>query len=237
MQTAALVALGLSWSYQAIRAPAGELADALERMQSLGYQGVNVTLPLKEEAFGWAQDIDEYSRSYNALNTLRLSLRKEGTNTDAPAFASRLVALGIPSDARVLLIGAGGTARALARILVATERSLCIWNRTRTRAETLAAESGARVVDELAFAEYDLVVDASSAALAGATLPIVWDGARCAVFQAAYSRTPSALLREAEARGLRAEDGREMLIEQGALALEWWLGREAPRAAMRRALL
>lgn len=240
MMAAAFASLGLALTYRAVRVAAGEFDVAVEHLRGLGYRGLNVTVPHKETAHAWARDIDERSRRLGALNTLDV-VAGRGTNTDAPGFLDVLARFA-PSGARaLLLLGAGGTARALAPVLLEAGWSVRIANRTRSRAEALAqATYGLVVLDDADPAGCGVVVDATSAGLSGTELPVRWDRAEpgSLAIDLVYGReTP--FRSSARAAGLQVIDGRELLVSQGLLSLSWWLGsidREIARAAMRRAV-
>lgn len=233
MHEAAYRALGLNLRYVAVRVSAGKVGEALDHFREIGFKGVNVTVPHKVEAMDWA-DPDELAEKIGAANTIDLHSRI-ATNTDAPGFLDTLEPLGLTQGARVLILGAGGSARAIAAVLPAAGYEVSIWNRTPTRAEELAREFGLNSVG-LATADYDLVVNTTSAGLSREGLPMGWDQALpgTVVYDLVYGNTP--FLQEAEARGLRTLDGKELLVAQGARSFEFWLGIAPPRDVMREAI-
>lgn len=239
MHRAAYGALGLKLRYEAIRVPRGEVADALAHLRGMGYRGVNVTVPHKAEAFVWLAEPDEACKRIGSANTLDL-LSGRGTSTDGPGFLDTLADLGIRSGARFLILGAGGTARALVDALAGAGYELQLWNRTRERAEALQEDLGLefRVVASPDLAEADVIVDATSASRSGDAAPLDWSRAHAGAvaYDVSYGSTPSRFLVEAAAAGFRTCDGRALLVAQGARSLEWWLGVKAPREVMREAL-
>jgi len=236
MHAAAYRELGLDLRYIAIHVPPGEVAKALDRLSAMGYQGINVTVPHKEEVLSWATGADAFARRARAANTLRLSDRT-AINTDAPGFLDTLDGR-VKPGAEVLMIGAGGSARALAIALVATGYRVKIQNRTHAKAEEIAEISGALAVSELDPHGAELIVNTTSASLYGADLLIPWERAEpgALAYDLAYAPSKTPFMVAAERHGLRAIDGRELLMAQGARSLEWWLGVTAPRAAMLGAL-
>jgi shikimate dehydrogenase len=163
--------------------------------------------------------------------------------------------VGSPAHARVLLLGAGGAARAaLLALLDDGVDTICLLNRTATRAEALRAhvaeqtrtlgQSRGRIevapaLEALRTETFDLVVNATSLGLrADDPLPLSLDAGTefAAVLDLVYSPAETAWVREARARGIPAADGLEMLLQQGAAAFERWWGRSAPVAVMRAAL-
>lgn len=238
MFSAAFEALGLDDRYVAIRVPLDEFEPAVDRLSELGYRGVNATIPLKEAAFRWSSAPDEFSQLVRAANTLRLEDRA-AINTDAPGMMDVLEAEAIPNGP-VLILGAGGSARAAAAALHRSGREVRLWNRTQPRAEALASETGLpiQIQNEPSAAGCAAVLNTTSTGLTGEALAVEWnDVAPGAVaFDFAYGHGPTPFLADAGRVGLRTIDGRQLLVAQGARSFEWWLGREAPRSAMLQAV-
>lgn len=234
MHQAAYRELGLDLTYNAFRVPLGEVALACTHLRHLGYQGINVTVPLKEDALAASRLPDDFSRLVGAANTLRLG-DMACTNTDGPGFIQTLQDLGIEGGSRVLLLGAGGSARSIARALYEAGYRLCIYNRTPERAERMVREL--RIEADLCDADprgASLIVNATSAGLLGGDLPVLWDRAEpnAVAYDLVYKPEPTPFLQAASAHGLRTIDGKRLLVAQGALSFEWWLGIPAPREAM-----
>jgi shikimate dehydrogenase len=239
LHRAALDALGRNESYRAILVPAEDFDEALDSLARMGYWGINCTIPHKAAAFAWARCIDEASLPYGALNTLNLRDRS-GKNTDAPGFMETLVEQGIREPGPVLVLGAGGTARALVTALLRAGFIVRLHNRTRERAEQLAADvaGDVEVVDQPSISDHRLILNTTSAGLSGEALDIAWGKPDPGVvaYDVVYSTTPTPFLADASLAGLRTVDGTGMLIAQAALALEWWIGEPVSREAMRNAL-
>ncbi len=256
MQSAALDALGLSpeWSYGAIDLDAAEFDDRVRALPGEGYVGANVTIPHKEAALSVADQASEAASEIGAANTL--SFGGDGTiradNTDAPGL---LAALPEPVEKRsVLILGAGGSARAAAWALASVGASVSVWNRTAKRAEELVrdlAEAGAETVtggrlasvgsDRARAASFDLIVNCTAIGMADEDpfedLPLDPDrlGPGVAVVDLVYAGSESRLVREARARGTTAIDGLEVLVRQGAESLRLWTGMDPPLDVMREA--
>jgi len=138
-----------SGTYEAIVVAAGMGARAIDDLRAQGYAGLNVTTPLKEEAFARAETRDASALASGSVNTLVLGERIQGTNTDG------IGALGAFRDAglldlagtRLLILGAGPTARAAAAAFVAAGAAVYIWNRTPARAEAVARALDAHVFE------------------------------------------------------------------------------------------
>lgn len=235
MHSAAARALGLGFRYIALRVPRGEVAEAFRHLAALGYRGVNVTVPHKEETFRAMREVEPFAQRVQAVNTVRLP-ELRGTNTDGPGFLETLAHLALSKDSRVLVLGAGGAALAVVASLADAGFQPTVFNRTRSRAEEMLQRLGvkAQIVDAPDPAGCSLVVNSTSAGLHGERLPIDWAKAEpsAVAYDLVYGREPTPFLCSAAAHGLRTVDGLHLLVVQGALSLEWWLGVEAPRRAM-----
>jgi shikimate dehydrogenase len=146
LQRAFLEAAGLEGSYEALRVVAGDAARAIDSLRAEGYAGLNVTTPLKAEAFARAEWRDPVAAAAGAVNTLVLGERVDGYNTDGIGALGALADAGVPEPAgnRILVLGAGPTARAAVAALVAADAVVFVWNRTVERALALARDLGAR---------------------------------------------------------------------------------------------
>jgi shikimate dehydrogenase len=241
MQNAALAATGLDgeYAYERVAVAPGELAVTLPRLAHAGFHGVNVTIPHKEEALALATEASPAARAIGAANTLTFgpdgAIRAE--NTDAPGL---LDALGEPVPRTALVLGAGGSARAVAYALREAGAAVAVWNRSAERARRLAAGLGVAAVDGAAPAE--ALVNCTSVGLRDPAetfkeLPLTSDdlGEYACVVDLVYRSGGTELLHEAERRGCRCVDGLEILVRQGARSFEIWTGRSAPLDVMRQA--
>lgn len=240
MHRAALAELGLSYRYVALRVPQEEVPDALDHLALRGYRGINVTVPLKAVAFQWVREADSFSTRVGAVNTIELAGRR-GINTDGAGFLETLQAFPkLEPSANVLVLGAGGSARSICLALYESGYGVKLWNRTQSRAEALISQLGlpADTLHEGAWPEADLIVNSTSAGLGPQGLDVEWQAfrRRPIAYDLSYGSALSPFLEEARGIGLQTTDGRPLLAAQGALSLEWWLGREAPRTAMLQAI-
>ncbi len=242
MQTAALAALGLGeeWSYRAIDVAPEGFAERVRAMPAEGFAGANVTVPHKEAALALADAPSEVAREIGAANTLVFAEEKiHAHNTDADGFLAALPSS--PRERRTLVLGAGGAARAVVWALERERAEVEVWNRTAARAERICAELGGSAVAEPDQAAYELIVNTSAAGLGGENpfeqLPLAAERFSSAqtVVDMVYGEEPSPLLAAAEAAGAATVDGIEVLVQQGALSLRIWTGREPPVEAMRAA--
>lgn len=246
-QNAAFRAAGVPGIYIPQRTSAAELPDVLRSIAAAGGAG-NVTLPHKEAA---ARAIDRRTEAVERTGACNTFWAEDGVvwgdNTDVAGFhaaAAGLLADGL-AGARVLLLGAGGAARAvLVALDAAGAREVVLLNRTRSRAEGLvraiATSTTVRVATdpEAAAGRFDLCVNATSLGIrADDPLPIDPSAANFSVgLDLVYARGGTAWVGELRSRGIPAADGLEMLIQQGAASFERWWGRPAPIEVMRAAL-
>jgi len=242
MQTAALEALGLGaeWEYGAIEVAPTEFEARVRALAGEGYAGANVTVPHKEAALALADAPSDVAREIGAANTLVFTGAAIGAhNTDADGFLRSLPRS--PAGARALVLGAGGAARAVVWALCREEARVEVWNRTPERAERLCAELGGALVGDPDQASYDLIVNTTAVGLKGedpfAELPLAAErfAAEQTVVDMVYPGGGSRQLAAAEATGATVVDGIEVLVQQGALSLQIWTGRDAPLEAMRTA--
>ena len=249
MHNAALASLGLSgWRYQRLPVPPELLAATVAALPALGFAGVNVTIPHKQAALALAGEASAAARAIGAANTLTFARGSiAAQNTDAPGL---LEALAVPvGGLSALVLGAGGSARAAVwALLDAGAGEVSVWNRTPERALALARELGARAVPRPVGA--DLLVNCTAVGLGGAPIPsasardqlnqlgLTFDqvGGYPNVVDLVYSEGQTALIRAAATHGAHTVGGLEVLVAQGALSLELWTGRPAPRELMRSAV-
>ncbi len=227
---------GIHLDYVAIDAPPAEFADALAGFAARGGAGANVTLPLKEAAFALCADTSERAQRAGAVNTLlRTGDGWHGDNTDGAGLVRDLTGRhGLDLRARrTLLIGAGGAARGVAPALLdAGIGDLFVVNRTPQRADALVdalAQPGRvhpRYLEDLvALGEFDLIVNATSAARSGQipALPRALVGRRTAAVDVSYGEAAIPFLAWARASGCHdMVDGLGMLVEQAALSFARW---------------
>jgi shikimate dehydrogenase len=245
MQNAALRALGEDACYHAFRVSCADLEDALRGAAAMGFCGLNLTIPLKEKAleFDFLQP-DPLARAIGAVNTVSFAQRSiAGYNTDGWGALLALRDAGVEiRSKRVLIIGAGGGARAIAYTLAQEGAEISIANRSQKRADELAACVGAGgfSLQELArlVPLADIIINCTSVGMRAGDARLLDGGllqSRQAVFDIVYNRETE-LLQDARAAGAVAVDGVMMLVYQGAKALEIWTGKKAPADVMERAV-
>jgi len=215
--------------YGRIEAPLGGFVRAADEFRAGGGKGLNVTLPFKEDAYQYCAQLSPRARDARAVNTIRFGAENFGDNTDGVGLVRDLANLGAElRGSRVLVMGAGGAARGVVGALVeAGVAGLTIANRTESRAREVATRfrgvsaSGYEALQP----EFDFVINATSAGLAGESPGVPLDVLRRAklAYDMVYGReTP--FLAAARAAGVRASDGLGMLVEQAAESFLVWRG-------------
>lgn len=247
MHQAAYDALGLPHTYEAIATTEAELPQRIDELRRGQFGGLNITLPFKRKALELADDVDEVAAQAGAANTLVLRRnRVVAFDTDVTAIAERIAQFfGAPPRDRALVIGAGGGARAAIAALVGLGmREVAVRARsfpddfpTNVKREPFAA-------DEALDKKTIIIVQATSAGMTGGdpgdeiAKVVAWSVVpqnACAI-DMIYSPPETPFVLAAKERRIRCESGLEMLVSQGALALELWTGLTAPRDAMRAAI-
>ncbi len=256
LQQAAFDYHGLPVRYEAWETAPAALAARVAHLRRPEVVGANVTVPHKQAVMALLDRIDEAALRVGAVNTIaNRDGRLLGYNTDVAGFLRALRAdlACEPRGQVVLLLGAGGAARAVAYALLREgARRLLIANRSRPRAVALASDLAEAAQDAaLAVCEWeaaalaeatgaaDLVVNATTLGMQGAVAesPLPADCFRpgMAAFDLVYNPPETPFLREARRGGARALGGLPMLVYQGADSFRLWTGREAPVAVMRAA--
>jgi shikimate dehydrogenase len=211
----------------------------------MGFCGLNLTIPLKEKALELDfLEPDPLARAIGAVNTVAFgSQGVAGYNTDGWGALLALQDAGVKIRGQsVLIIGAGGAARAIAYTLKQEGAEISIANRNEKRAEELAACVGTRGYSlmelERLVPQADIIINCTSVGMRSGDPRLLEAGllsSRQTVFDIVYNRETQ-LLQDARAAGAVAVDGVMMLVYQGAKALEIWTGKKAPADVMERAV-
>lgn len=249
MHNAAFRHLGLNWVYLAFEVPPPSLPDALRGMRALGIRGLNLTIPHKEAAVPLMDTLTPDAQAIGAVNTLYWHQGQlVGDNTDAAGFLRALQAAGWQPGGQALVLGAGGSARAVVYALKKAGCRVAIANRTLARAQLLQQAFGTEQVLPLEsqalrplMPTVQLVVNCTSLGMepaSDAMPPVPLDALpRDAwVCDLVYRPVQTHLLQTAHQLGLRTVDGLGMLVHQGALAFEHWTGQPAPIEVMEQAI-
>jgi shikimate dehydrogenase len=254
MQNAAFKKLGLDFVYVAFRVRTEDVDKAVAGMRAFHIRGINVTIPHKIAVIRQLDRVDGQAAKIGAVNTIvNDNGILTGYNTDSPGFIKPMIERGFaPDGKRVLIIGAGGAARAAAFALMDYQTSLSILNRTVERARLMAeqmessfgrpVESGALDNENLSreIARADMIVNTTSVGMSSsADTPLDPSLLRkgLVVYDIVYNPVRTRLLQEAESVGCVTIGGAEMLAWQGALAFEKWTGCTAPIELMKEEVL
>lgn len=239
-------ALGVDWGYEAIEVTAASLASFMQSARDGGFGGLSVTMPLKEAVIAHLDSIDDDARTLNAVNCVTVADGMfRGHNTDGDGCCDALESVGsvhLPG-ARVVLLGAGGTARSVALALARRGAEVVVANRTRAHADDLvgmvrsAVGSGAKVTvgDVRAIADATVLVNTTSVGMNSTDTPVPVGvlHAGLVVLDAVYSPIETALLNAARSAGATAVDGLWMLIHQARHQQLLWFARAADAGLMR----
>lgn len=257
MQNAALQQLGVDGVYVAFDVDPNNLAQAVAGLQALGCGGFNCTIPHKEAILPLLDELTEEARFIGAVNTVHFQGHTRlGHNTDAPGFLAALRSQGFdPASAEAVVLGAGGSARAILTALVRKGATVALSNRTGDRATELAREFNEKVGHSAirtvawepnalrdAIQTAKLLVNTTSLGMSPKTeemppVPAEAFHSSLFVYDLIYNPLETRLLREARALGSRGTHGAGMLAHQGALALSMWTGKSAPADLMERVVL
>jgi shikimate dehydrogenase len=241
MHNAAFAALGIDWAYVALPVEPARLDAAVRGLPALGFAGVNVTIPHKQAVASLCDELSDAARAAGSVNTLLV--REDGTIRGEPTDgAGMLEAIGSPVGGAALVLGAGGAARAAAAALRDAGVAVTVAARRPESARTLAGDLDVSVAPWPPASLPALVVNATPIGQAGAAdeLPVaepLLAGADV-VCDLAYrgDGADTGLIAAARRRGIRAVDGLDVLVGQGAIAFRLFTGREAPVDAMREAV-
>ncbi|MCD6248599.1 MAG: shikimate dehydrogenase [Hadesarchaea archaeon] len=253
IHNAAFKKVGLNYTYIAFRVTWDTLPGIVKRSRMPGIAGLNITIPYKVAVLDMVDRLDEFAKRAGAVNTIKNDEGKLiGFNTDGMGAIEALRDEGIElKERKVLLLGAGGAARAIAFSLAGAGAELTISNRTLKKAKELAAaverDTGAKVQvvklgrKELkeALADRDILINATPVGMypnvdqALVTADMMHPG--LIVNDIVYKPLKTKLLQEAEKAGARTVTGLGMLIHQAAASFEIWTGRKAPIKTMRAA--
>lgn len=249
MQQAAFDYYQLDLRYQAWEAEPAQFGAIMERLRQPSTVGANVTIPYKETVLPMIDELDELARQIGAVNTIvNREGKLSGYNTDAEGFVQALRHLGgfEPAGKRVVLLGAGGAARAVSFALArAGVRSLAITDIVAERSQGLSSSLRSLGVEtyvldpegkELkdALLNCDLMVNCTPVGMKHSTtegqspLKAELIPKEALIYDVVYNPIETQLLLDAKAVGARTLGGLGMLVYQGAKAFELWTGKEAP---------
>ncbi|MHA2657782.1 MAG: shikimate dehydrogenase [bacterium JZ-2024 1] len=246
MHNTAFDALGLDIRYVAFKVSPYDLKDAVRAIRALNMLGVNITVPHKENVIPLLDKVDDEASFIGAVNTVVNSDGiLVGYNTDGRGFIASLNEEGISFEAkRILIIGAGGAARAISYYLSEKAKSLWLYDIDKQKAEKLANDLSrfrkcvSILYDLKDIGTQDIIINATPLGLKpDDPLPLQPEfiNKDTVVYDLVYKQTQ--FLKMAQQRGAKTLDGSGMLLWQGVLAFELWTGIKPPVDIMRKALL
>jgi len=236
IHNAAFAATGFDATFVALPVRPADLGAAIAGVRALDLLGLSVTMPHKAAVISHLDDVRHEAAALSAVNcVVRDGGRLVGTNTDGAGFVDALTAASVDLvGTRVLVLGAGGAARAVVRALVdAGVAEVGVANRTTEKAEAAVLLGGrdARVAEVDDAPDYDVIVNATSVGMGvAAAAAVLRDGH--VVVDLVYEPVETGLLAAARAVGAQAVDGVGMLVHQAAHAFTLWTGLPAPVAVM-----
>ena len=255
IHNAAITALGLDYVYVAFHVEPDNLGAAIEGFKATNVVGINVTIPHKQNVISYLDEISREATLIGAVNTL---IFKDGgiigENTDAPGFlqAMQEEGLDVPQGGSAVILGAGGSARAVVVALaLAGIRTICIANRTVSRAVALATDLSDQTDASIygiglddpklsnAVGTSELIVNTASTSM-DVSHPLLidpeWLEPQSIVYDIVYTPPETRLLQAAAEKDCHTIGGLGMLVHQGAIAFEKWTGANPPVETMRQAL-
>lgn len=248
MHNAGYFALGIEAEYQRFHVEPSHLADAVDGLCVLGFSGWNVTLPHKSTIIALLDKLTPEARRAGAVNTVKIHEgQRIGHNTDGDGFIRAVEGnLNGFKGKKAVLLGAGGASKGIALALAEQGMKVHILNRTPDKAEvlvqTIHREGGMATSGVFApgvwLEDVDLLVQTTSVGLHGEPFPFSVQGIskQALVVDIIFNPSETVFLQEAKKQGCETLNGLGMLLYQGALAWEFWLGGQAPIEAMRQAL-
>lgn len=257
MHNAAIVHVGVDYAYVPFHVEPGQLKAAIDGFTAIGLQGFNITIPHKQAIMPLLTDISPIARAIGAVNTVwRTDAGWSGTNTDVAGFLHPLTALKRDwSQTKAVILGNGGAARAVvAGCAQLGCAAIQVVGRDAHKLERfLNSWAGSALATKLNVYSWELLGDLlSQASLLINTTPIGMSPHASSsplseaevdslpptviAYDLIYAPSPTVFLQQAMSRGAIAIDGLEMLVQQGAAALEIWLQHPAPVDVMRRSL-
>ncbi len=259
MHNTALKFKNIEGSYVVLETPEDKLADTIEYMKKQKFRGFNVTIPYKVDIIKFIDEIDNLAKITGAVNAVVISDdgKLKGYNTDISGFINAIPKekLDNLSGKKATVLGTGGAARAICSALLNADiNDLTLYARAPAKGEDLkeilmsnfvgANISIKQLEENIDLSDIAILVNTTPVGMYGksegqspvsessiATLPV-----NAIVYDIIYRPKTTKLLEYAQGRNLVTIDGTEMLVLQGAKALEYWIEQEPPVDAMREAL-
>ncbi len=261
MHNAAAAELGLNWVYLPMPVHPQALGTAMRGLPALGFKGFNVTVPHKQAIIPMLDDVEQGARIIGAVNTVVISLDPErseqpwhlvGHNTDWLGFLADLKALQVNVKGRdCLVLGAGGSARAIVYALAQAGANIILLARRTAQAEQLAAElSSVATIDigsldglssQASVLDAPLIVNSTPLGMSPKVDQSIWSDefpfpSGTFIYDLVYNPWQTRLMQQASAAQCPCSNGLGMLLHQGALAFEMWTGHKPNLQTMEVAL-
>lgn len=252
MMEKAFADAGLDWRYLSLEVPPESLADAVRGLRAMGFRGGNLTIPHKVAVIPLLDRLTHAADMMGAVNCMiREGAELIGENTDGKGFVESLRTLVDPTGKKIVLLGAGGAARAVAiETALAGAAEFTIVNRSLERGETLAKlvqdKTGVPTSfvawqgDYMAPTDVDVLINCTSIGLndSSGRVPVDFNTVppSCVVADVVFNPAETQFLKAAKTRGCPTLDGLGMLVNQGAIAFKTWTGIEPNREIMRDAV-
>jgi shikimate dehydrogenase len=248
----AFVQVGLDWRYLTLEVAPEALGDAVRGMRAMGFRGCNLTIPHKVEVIQYLDRTSEAATLMGAVNCVnRVGDELVGENTDGKGFVQSLKQLTDPAGKNIVILGAGGAARAIAvEVGLAGAAAITIVNRGQQRGAELSALLNEKVNVASTFVpwegdyqvppEAEVVINATSIGLGDpeARVPVAVETleADMVVADVIFNPPLTRFLRDAQSRDCHTLDGLGMLVNQAVIGFHIWTGRDADPEVMREAL-
>ena len=255
MHNIAFKDLSLDFVYIPIDIAPNNLKQAFDVVRALDIKGANITVPHKKITLKYVDDVSILARKIGAINTIKNEDgRLIGRNTDASGAKKALKEANIDLNGKnVMILGAGGAARALAHSLIEEANNLVIVNRTPNRGKTLANELTKEYHKEVLFKKFDnkifgkilpsidLLVNTTTIGMYPdkllSPIPKNYLHDDLTVFDIIYNPLETQLMKDASEKGCRVLGGLDMLIFQGVLSFEWWTNQTPNVELMKKSIL
>lgn len=246
MHNAGFATMGMNWVYVPMEVT--DIKNGIAGLRALGFRGVSITVPHKEAVIPFLDEVDPVAEKIGAVNTLLFQKDKNeqvilrGLNTDWLGANTALAEKVNLQKIRVLVIGAGGSAKAVGFGLIQAGAEVIIANRTVETGKTLADWLGCSFVPlkDVASVSADVLINTTSVGMEpdneGTVVPLSLLSGFSVVMDIVYAPLETRLLREAKTVGCQTIDGLAMLLYQGAAQFEIWTGAEPPLHIMRSGL-
>ncbi len=244
MHNAALQDLELDYAYLAFDVPPNRLKEAVKGFKALNVKGISVTIPHKEIIIKFVDEIDSTAQKIGAINTIK---NEDGVligkNTDAEGGRKAILDAGCEIIGKnILILGAGGVAKAICYSLAKDAKKMVITNRTESRAKKLAMElkkkinvnaegtNNSETTLRREIKTTDILINATPVGM----YPLIGKSPiekkilhnQLFVFDLIYNPLETQLIKDAKVIGCRTLGGLDMLVNQGALAFEWWTNKK-----------